>query len=458
MLRQVFLSIFCLALTLHPATADVESSAECQKLSEKSRNNTVLPSQNDYLSLSTENWSETAWAKPSCIFRPRGTSEVQEVVEILANRSIPFAIRSGGHMPSPLAANINDGVLIDMSMLNEVEYNAAKNQVKVGAGQRWGDVYKQLDAYNVTVVGGRVLEVGVGGLILGCGLSYLSDLHGLACDNVVNFEVRLDTGSSLKVLITEVWGGTKLYSLDHLPDLFSAMIEYQSNPNKDPYANLFMQAFTTNASIGAVVNLVYLKPEASPLAFSPFYSIPTVNDTTKIQTLTQMISGQMVPPFPRFDWFATSFKPDASLYSQIEKLTTTAPELGSISSLTAGSLALGLQPISSSVVAAGRARGGNALNLEAIDQTWFVLDIAYWFPEHGQAAHDSTRRLHTKIENITKDSGKYLPYQFMNDASYDQEVIRHYGEVNVQRLRSVQKKYDAELVFQKLVPGGFKLP
>ena len=75
-------------------------------------------------------------------------------------------------MPSPLAANINDGVLIDMSLLKGVEYNAAKNQVKVGAGQRWGDVYKQLDAYNVTVVGGRVLEVGVGGLILGCECSH----------------------------------------------------------------------------------------------------------------------------------------------------------------------------------------------------------------------------------------------------------------------------------------------
>lgn len=28
------------------------------------------------------------------------------------------------------------------------------------------------------------------------------------------------------------------------------MIEYQSNPNKDPYANLFMRAFTTNDNIG----------------------------------------------------------------------------------------------------------------------------------------------------------------------------------------------------------------
>ncbi|KAL8733400.1 MAG: hypothetical protein Q9181_003608 [Wetmoreana brouardii] len=82
-------------------------------------------------------------------------------------------------MPSPLAANINDGILIDMAMLKGVYYDAAKNTAKVGAGQRWGDVYSQLDAHNVTVVGG--------------GLSYLSDLYGLACDNVVDFEVKLQT-------------------------------------------------------------------------------------------------------------------------------------------------------------------------------------------------------------------------------------------------------------------------
>lgn len=100
--------------------------------------------------------------------------------------------------------------------------------------------------------------------------------------------------------IHQVWGGIKSYTLDELPALFTAAIEYQSNPNKDPYANFMMQAFTTNVSVGAVLNMVYLKPEESPPAFSPFYSIPTTGDTTKIQTLTQMMSGQIVPPIPRY--------------------------------------------------------------------------------------------------------------------------------------------------------------
>ena len=70
-------------------------------------------------------------------------------------------------MPSPLGANINNGVLIDMSMFKGVIYDADKSVAIVGAGQTWGDVYNQLDPHNVTVVGGRVLDVGVAGLTLG---------------------------------------------------------------------------------------------------------------------------------------------------------------------------------------------------------------------------------------------------------------------------------------------------
>ena len=98
----------------------------------------------------------------------------------------------------------------------------------------------------------------------------------------------------------QVWGGIKIYAIEELPALFSAMIEYQSNPDKDPYANLMMQAFPTNTSVGAVLNMVYLKPEVSPPAFGPFYHIPTTGDTTKIQSLSQMIGGQRVPPIPRY--------------------------------------------------------------------------------------------------------------------------------------------------------------
>ena len=112
--------------------------------------------------------SHTAWQHPTCIVQPVDNTELQKVVEILTKTHTQFAIRSGGHSPSPYAANINAGVLIDMTKFNKIDYQPAQNVVTVGTGNRWGDVYHHLDKYNVTVVGGRVLDVGVGGLTLGC--------------------------------------------------------------------------------------------------------------------------------------------------------------------------------------------------------------------------------------------------------------------------------------------------
>ena len=75
------------------------------------------------------------------------------------------------------SANIEDGVTIDLSALDHVEVVADEKVTKVGAGARWGDVYLKLDAMNLSVVGGRVYDVGVAGLTLGglcvCCVRYL---------------------------------------------------------------------------------------------------------------------------------------------------------------------------------------------------------------------------------------------------------------------------------------------
>lgn len=109
------------------------------------------------------------------------------------------------------SGDIDGGVLIDMSDFNQVSYDESGQVATLGSGLTWGEVYSQLDPFGVIVVGGRVSDVGVSGLTLGgiapanlCwllilqtitnkifkgSLSYLSDLYGLVCDNVVNSEV-----------------------------------------------------------------------------------------------------------------------------------------------------------------------------------------------------------------------------------------------------------------------------
>ncbi|RJE27102.1 FAD binding domain protein [Aspergillus sclerotialis] len=477
-------------LTVHALAASIgkpSAATVCEQLYTLQQNNTVLHSQPQYGSLSTENWSETAWANPTCIVQPANVVHLQEVVRLLSQKNVQFAIRSGGHLPSPLGANINNGVLIDMSLFSQLHYHPDKRLATIGPALKWGEVYEALAEHGMTAVGGRILDVGVGGLILGSGLSYLSDLYGLACDNVVNFEVVLANGSLVNAnaksnpdlfwalkggannfgIVTaftvrtypigKVWGGIKLYSLDQLPTVLAAFDAYQSVPDKDPYANLMIQAAPTNASVGVLVNLVYLKPESSPAAFRAFYDIPTLADSTKIQSFNEFMAGGVMPNIARWDWHATSFTPSSSFYSNLSTLMTTAPEIKEISSLNTGTLVLGLQPISTSLIAAGQARGSNALGLIARNQTWLVLDVGWQFSSDDDAAHMAGGKLKDRIERMSVTSGNYVDYIFMNDASWDQDVLEHYGPSNVARLRQTRATYDPTAVFQRLVPGGFKL-
>lgn len=101
-------------------------------------------------------------------------TDVSVALKTIKFLKLPFATRSGGHSPNPGAASISEpGVLIDLQKLKQISVSADKKVATVGPGGRWGDVYAALDPYGVGVIGGRIPQVGIGGLILG-GMS----LHG----------------------------------------------------------------------------------------------------------------------------------------------------------------------------------------------------------------------------------------------------------------------------------------
>lgn len=48
-----------------------------------------------------------------------------------------------------------------MTSIKDVTYDATSETVRLGMGNRWGDVYAALDRYKRTVVGGRIAPVGM---------------------------------------------------------------------------------------------------------------------------------------------------------------------------------------------------------------------------------------------------------------------------------------------------------
>jgi FAD/FMN-containing dehydrogenase len=111
--------------------------------------------------------------RPGCIFSPTSAEEVSTFVKIVTStiescaEKPKFAVRSGGHMIWAGSANINDGITLDLRALNSVVVNDDKTVASLGVGGIWNEIYPQLVPYNLTVMGGRVSGIGVGGLATG---------------------------------------------------------------------------------------------------------------------------------------------------------------------------------------------------------------------------------------------------------------------------------------------------
>ena len=146
----------------------------------------------EYLTEQNNYWSIGCGAlRASCILYPSNADEVAVIVQVLHENNETFAVKSGGHNPNEGFASIQGGPLISTKELNEVTFDAASMTVRVGPGNDWEDIHKALQDTGVTVVGGRIGEVGVGGYVVGGGLSFLSAEYGWAANNIVEFEVVL---------------------------------------------------------------------------------------------------------------------------------------------------------------------------------------------------------------------------------------------------------------------------
>jgi len=76
-------------------------------------------------------------------------------------------VRSGGHAAFAGASNAHNGLTIDLRGLNKVKLSDGDTIAHIGTGNTWYDVYTALQPSNLTVIGGRVAAIGVGGLTTG---------------------------------------------------------------------------------------------------------------------------------------------------------------------------------------------------------------------------------------------------------------------------------------------------
>lgn len=182
--RRAIISCLVLLITLTFCTSALQDAkAYCQLLQSEIPNRVAYPETPTYNeSISSYYSGQERDIRPGCIFQPETAHEVSQFIKLITrkdatcSRAPPqFAIRSGGHMIWPGSANIDQGITVDLRKLNSLVLNEDKTVASLGVGGIWSDIYPQLVPHNLTVMGGRVTGIGVGGLATGGTLHHCDD-------------------------------------------------------------------------------------------------------------------------------------------------------------------------------------------------------------------------------------------------------------------------------------------
>jgi FAD/FMN-containing dehydrogenase len=132
-----------------------------------------------YTAFTSGFWSGlSAEVKPYCIFKPSSPAAVSVLVLLSRLTQCPFAVKSGGHSAFPGAATVEGGITVSFQNLKSIKLSSDKKTVAVQPGNNWGDVLTALSTTGVTAVAGRIGDIGVGGLTLGGGISFITNQYG----------------------------------------------------------------------------------------------------------------------------------------------------------------------------------------------------------------------------------------------------------------------------------------
>ncbi|EPE34586.1 FAD-binding protein [Glarea lozoyensis ATCC 20868] len=386
-------------------------------------------------------------------------------ITYLSQEGVKFAIRGAGQQPLPGCANIKNGKTLDLSGLTDIEVQ--DGVISIGAGCRWGAVYDRLQEDGLAVTGARSGNNGIGGLALAGGLSFFGTREGFICDNVVNYQVVLASGEIVNANAQEhsdlfvairgggnnfgvvtrfdirtfkqgpFWGGAVFYFPDSFPGQIEALVDEVTKDDADVETHIMISLFFA-AQFGRVMGLnqvYYTKEVGSPKVLEPFTGMqPQVEECNKMRmmSLKEAAAEQeaMAMTGVRCAYMNTTIRPDVATIKAASDIFSKALEQvkgfeGIVSSFT-------LQPYPKSLL------------------------------QKTNKSDDETILATAKgvIEAIDKEAvakGQDVAYKYLNYAFDFQNQIGSYGVKNKEMLQEVSRKYDSEGLFQKGVPGGFKL-
>jgi FAD/FMN-containing dehydrogenase len=132
--------------------------------------------------------------RPAVIARCLGPRDVATAFDFAHAQDLQVAVRGGGHNPAGHCL-LDDGLVIDLSLMRGVEVDGEARTARAEGGSTWLDFDAAAQTLGLVTPGGVVGSTGVCGLTLGGGIGHLTAQHGLTCDNLVGAELVTPDGT-----------------------------------------------------------------------------------------------------------------------------------------------------------------------------------------------------------------------------------------------------------------------
>ncbi len=187
----------------------MENSQAIKNLRNMLHGQLILPSDIEYDTI-RKVWNGMIDRHPSLIIQCLDETDVINAVNFGRENNLLTAVRGGGHNVAGFGT-CDDGMIIDLSEMREIQVDTQAETARAQGGLTWGDFDKATQPFALSTTGGLVSTTGIGGLTLGGGIGWLMRKYGMTIDNLL--EVELITANGEKVIAN---------TNDH-PDLFWAV-------------------------------------------------------------------------------------------------------------------------------------------------------------------------------------------------------------------------------------------
>ncbi|HEY8339503.1 MAG TPA: FAD-binding oxidoreductase [Egibacteraceae bacterium] len=186
----------------------ITASPTLAELQGRVRGRVVRPSDDDYDQRRTVFYNVAR--RPGAVVMAADADDVARTVRIAREEGTDLAVRSGGHSLVG-HSSVDDGIVLDLSGLDEISIDVEGRSAWVGAGVTAGAFTTRAAEHGLGVGFGDTGSVGIPGITLGGGVGFLSRLHGLTIDSLLAVDVVTADGELVRA------------DADSHPDLFWAL-------------------------------------------------------------------------------------------------------------------------------------------------------------------------------------------------------------------------------------------